>query len=340
MKREARKEGLMEAKFLPTHARRLPRFDATFGAAQSDVLGAMDAAGDDIPYQRPEIGLALPGVGLVRDHVPLRLRDPFGSGHELTLDVSLQLGTEVPADKRGIHTSRIGSLLAESVQEVHGSLQEYAHTLAGRLSAAEYGGDAAVVARGTMSYLERVEGWKDDKEKTSLEHLDLHATSTLRRGVWSDAAGFGFNHITACPCVQQTYKHALQQAKGDISAALAQVAPLLTHSQRCQSRVTLHHLPGPLPFLRLFEAVDAVVYRVQNTLPREFELHLVYRAHDNPQFIEDAARQMAAAVARALGPEYEGTRLGLHSTSMESIHDFDIVSELELPLPALWKVLG
>ena len=330
----------MDTKFLPTHQRRMPRFDKTFGVAESQVLGAMDAAGDDIPYQKPEVGLALPGVGLVRDHVPVRLRDPFGSGREVTLPVSLQMLTEVPADKRGIHTSRIGSLLAESVQEVHGSLQEYAHTLATRLSTAEYGGDATVTARGTLTYLERVEGWKDDKDKTSLEHLDLHASATLRGGHWSTSAGFGFNHITACPCVQQTYKHALQQAKGDVSAALAQVAPLLTHSQRCQSRVTLHQLPGPLPFLRVFEAVDDVVYRVQNTLPREFELHLVYRAHRKPQFIEDAARQMAAAVARALGPEFEGSRLGLHSTSMESIHDFDIVSELDLPLTALWKVLG
>ncbi len=316
-----------------------PRFDTTFGAPAEDVLRAMDAAGDDIPYQRPQIGIALPRVGLVREHVPLRLRDPFGSDREVSLDASVQLTTEVPADKRGIHTSRIGSLLAEGVQLVHGSLQEYARWLAEALSAKEYGGGAAVTAGGTLSYLERVEGWKDDKDKVSLEHVGLQATATLQQGQWSESAGFAIHHITACPCVQQTYKHALLQARGDIDAALEQVAPLLTHSQRCFTRIEVRNLPGLLPFQSLFAAVETCVFRVQNTLPREFELHLVYRAHRNPQFIEDATRQIASAVARALGKEFAGSTLALASTSMESIHDFDIVSELETPVAELWKVV-
>ena len=316
-----------------------PRFETTFGAPAEDVLRAMDEAGDDIPYQRPQFGIALPRVGMLREHVPLRLRDPFASGREVSLDARVRLLTEVPADKRGIHTSRIGSLLAAGVQEVHGSLQEYVRWLAAALSAEEYGGGAEVQASGTLSYLERVEGWKDDKHKVSLEHVGLSATATLQQGQWRESAGFVVQHITACPCVQQTYKHALLQAHGDIDTALEQVAPLLTHSQRCSTRIEVRNLGGLLPFQSLFAAVDGCVFRVQNTLPREFELHLVYRAHQSPQFIEDATRQIASGVARALGKEFAGSTLVLESTSMESIHDFDIVSELETPVAELWKVL-
>jgi GTP cyclohydrolase FolE2 len=327
----------MESKVFEPRAQ--PRFATTFGVPAEDVLRAMDEAGDDIPYQRPEIGIGLPRVGLVREHVPLRLRDPFASGREVSLDACVRLLTEVPADKRGIHTSRIGSLLAEGVQVVHASLQEYVRWLAEELRTKEYGGGAEVRASGTLSYLERVEGWKGDKDKVSLEHVGLSAAATLQGGQWSESAGFVVQHITACPCVQQTYKHALQQARSDIDAALGQIAPLLTHSQRCTTRIEVRNLSGLLPFQSLFAAVDGCVFRVQNTLPREFELHLVYRAHRNPQFLEDATRQIASAVAGALGEEFAGSTLALHSTSMESIHDFDIVSELETPVAELWKVL-
>lgn len=325
--------------FLPSYRRRLPAFDTTFRTPAEQVIQAMDAAGDDVPYQKPEVPLSLPGVGMVREHVPLRIRDPFGSEAAVVVPSTLQLLTEVPEDKRGIHTSRIGSLLADSLREVHGSMQEYARTLAGLLNEKEYGLASSVSVRGVLSYLEEVEGWRDEKNKTSLEHLELMASARIDAGKWSESAGFGVNHITACPCVQQTYKHALQQSKGDAAAALDFVGPLLTHSQRCFSRLEIRGVTADLPLLPLFEAVDSVIYRVQNTLPREFELHLVYRAHRRPQFIEDAARQMLAAAARALGNEHGDSRVSLHSTSMESIHDFDIVNEFEVPLSQIRKVL-
>lgn len=323
----------------PRYRRKTPTFDTTFAVPAEAVIHAMDAAGDDVPYQKPEVPLALSGVGMVREHVPLRIRDPFGSSSPVTVHATLQLLTEVPEDKRGIHTSRIGSLLADSLGEVHGSAQEYVRTLAGLLNETGYGRSSRVSMRGTLSYLEEVQGWRDEKDKTSLEHLELSATAAIRDGQWSESVGFAVNHITACPCVQQTYKHALRQSKGDSSSALDSLGPLLTHSQRCFSRLEVRNLSEDLRILPLFEAVDAVVYRVQNTLPREYELHLVYRAHRHPQFIEDAARQMIAAVGRCLGNEHGDSHIYLNSTSIESIHDFDIVSEFEVPLAQVRKVL-
>lgn len=320
---------------MPTHQRQIPTFEQTLSTPAGQVIRAMDAAGDDIPYQEPEFKIALSSVGLNRHHIPLQIIDPFGSETVCHLNCTVETRTFVPAEKRGIHTSRIGRLIAERTPTVYSTMQEYAADLAQAITRAEYGVSSEVRVSGTLSYLEVVKGWKTEKNKTSLEHLQLNAAARYTPHECMESAGITVNHITACPCVQQTYKHALLQAKGDVTAALETVAPLLTHSQRCTTRVEVRNLSKPLPILAMLNTLDQVLYRVQNTLPREYELLLVYRAHNSPQFIEDATRQILAHLYRLLHEDFADSSIYLHSTSMESIHDFDIAAEVELTMDQL-----
>jgi GTP cyclohydrolase FolE2 len=140
-------------------------------------------------------------------------------------------------------------------------------------------------------------------------------------------------------CVQQTYKHALLQTKGDIHTALKTISPLLTHSQRCCTRVEVKDLHRPLPIQSILEMLDRILYRVQNTLPREYELLLVYRAHHAPQFIEDVVRQILANLYSLLKTDFAESTIYINANSMESIHDFDIVSEVEISMVQLGKIL-
>lgn len=317
------------------YARRAPVFSDALTASAARVIAAMDEAGDDIPYQAPDVQIALPSVGLDRKHVPVRLADPLGSSAVAIAFCNVAVRTSVPASRRGIHTSRIGNAIAESASRVYSDLQSYAMDLARHIDDAEYGGRTEVEVDGAFSYLEPVPGWKADKNKTSLEHLMLHASVRLDDGRPTMSAGLSINHITACPCVQQTYKHALLEAKGDVHQALEVVGPLLTHSQRCRTRVELCELHGTLSIRELLEALDASVYRVQNTLPREHELLLVYRAHREPQFIEDAMRQVVAAIGKTFAAKFPRATVRVDSISFESIHDYDIRADIELPLRTL-----
>ncbi len=324
----------------PKHQRQLATFEDVMGAPANRVILSMNASGDDIPHQEPEHRIALPGVGLKRQNIPVQILDPFGSGKMSHLNCKVETRTFVPAERRGIHTSRIGRLVAESTEKVYPDLQAYAADLATAMSDAEYGISSEVSVAGTLSYLEEVKGWKQEKDKVSLEHLGLHARVYADRGHQVEHAGLSINHITACPCVQQTYKHALLQAKGDVHAALETVAPLLTHSQRCSTTIEVKNLAMSLPVRPMLEALDEVLYRVQNTLPREYELLLVYRAHAAPQFIEDAVRQILARLYDLLADESPESSISLSSVSMESIHDFDIAAEIELSIAQLGETLG
>ena len=95
-----------------------------------------------------------------------------------------------------------------------------------------------------------------------------------------------------------------------------------------------------LPIKDLLECIDAIVVRCQNTLPREFELLTVYRAHKNPQFLEDTLRDMLYATYYLIGKDFPESTIHIQSSSMESIHDFDISGEVTYSVQDLHALLS
>lgn len=326
---------------LPFYTREVPEFKGVLGSNAAQVIQAMDQAEDDIPEQRPPYPIALPAVGVQRQHIPVKIVDPFDSQQVTTLVCDLSLCTAIPLHKRGIHMSRIGNLIADSTSASYENLQHYASHLAVALNDCQYGGPSEVHVSGILSYIEAVQGWKPAKDKRSLESIRLYASAVANQEQVVESAGLRLAHITACPCVQQTYKHALLQSNGDVEKAHALTAPFFTHSQRCETEVQIENLPQRLSMQKLLELLDQVLYRTQNTLPREYEVLLVYRAHREPQFIEDATRQVIAALYAFLQDDvYANCAIKVHATSMESIHDFDIESKFYMTMSELKKVLG
>jgi GTP cyclohydrolase FolE2 len=173
-----------------------------------------------------------------------------------------------------------------------------------------------------LSYVEHVGGVS---QRTSIEHLTLSAEARHRDGRTEAGHGVAFNHITACPCVQQTYKHAVGSLD---DAAVDTRLPQPTHTQRCHTRIDIGPCATPVPLDRLLDVVDRVVVRSQNTLPRDLELMAVHRAHREPQFVEDILRDLLAAVHRLIADEHPDATIRIRATSLESIHDFDLDGEI------------
>ena len=98
---------------LPQHSRPARDFQATFGRSAEDALAGMSEAGDDVPDQAPIHPQALARVGLTRTSVPIVIADPFGTPATVQLACTVDAHVELPPDKRGIHVSRIGHVLAE-----------------------------------------------------------------------------------------------------------------------------------------------------------------------------------------------------------------------------------
>lgn len=315
----------------PRHQRIRPLFADTFERGHAETIAAMDNGGCDIPRQAPRRPLALRRVGVKRRAIPVRIKDPLGGRGTVELSCAVEASVELGSARRGIHVSRIGDVLARLSAKRHASLAEFAAKLAEALCLNHQSDRASVAVEGTLSYEEEISGVK---EKLSLEHLDLFAHAVATKGRIVCSSGIAFNHITACPCVQETYRHSFFE---DDSLGKIKL-PLFTHTQRCQTRLTLVDVVPRPPLSVLLDAIDSVVVRSQNTLPREFELLNVYRAHVQPQFLEDTLRDLLYALYQVIGPNALEAGIRIESSSFESIHDFDLHGEIEFSVQELNRI--
>jgi GTP cyclohydrolase FolE2 len=298
----------------------------------------MDRERDDIPKQVPATPVVLQRIGIVREAIPVTIVDPFQAGALVQLFASVEAHLSIDAQRRGIHVSRLGDVLARLSARTFDSLEHYAQTLCERFCDEQGSEDADVRVTAVLSYLEDVEGVK---QKQSIEHLSLGASARRHDDRTQTTASVGFRHITACPCVQQTFKHSAGGGRSGLFGELAaREMPLLTHSQRCETVVTFGGDGESIALDALLDAIDGVVVRSQNTLPREAELAAVHRAHAKPQFLEDALRDLLRALYELLRHRRPDGTITIEATSMESIHDFDISGSIHYSVAEIARLLG
>ncbi len=308
-------------------------FEEVFEQTARNVIARMDATGNDIPHQKPQYQIILPSAGVTREQVPVVITDPLNDNSQTRVMCEVIALTEVPALKRGIHMSRIGDCIARLTNQSFESLQEYVIALAEAIQKSQYGGPTHTKVHGVYSYLEKIHGRESGKDKISLEKFGIKASALQNKDHQTQSAGLVITHITACPCVQETLRHA---SSDDITASSL---PLLTHSQRCQTSVSVNNIVNTLPIKKLLEALDRIVFRTRSTLPREYEALLVYGAHRRPQFIEDIVRSVIVACCKLFKDQFPNSSLHVSSVSQESIHDFDIIAELEMSIQKLKEAL-
>ena len=321
---------------LVRHERARKSFRETFGRTDEAVIAEMDREGDDIPNQSPAVPVLLQRIGVTREAIPVTIVDPFDPSGRAQIACTVEAHAELDPGRRGIHISRVGDALARLSGDVFPSLQHYALALAAEIRTVQEADVAEVRVSGVLSYVEDFAGVK---RKQSIEHLKLGAFARRSGAETSCSTSLGFNHITACPCVQKTFQHALAEEHRALLEEIAESeAPLLTHSQRCSTVVTIAGDEKSVAITELLAAIDEVAVRSQNTMPRELELLNVHRAHAEPRFLEDALRDMLRSVYRAIRDEHPATTITIDATSMESIHDFDISGSIRYAVAELRRI--
>lgn len=315
---------------LPSYKRHRSEFHETFERTALETITSMDEGGHDVANQQPTHPLTLRKMGVSRHSVPVMICDPLGSSEAIHMSCNVKIHVSLSSERRGIHVSRLGDNLASLTGILYESLQDYTDRVCKVAFMGQNSADAYVEVEGVFAYLEELNGVKS---KRSLESLVLTAASHFVDGCLTHSNGIGFNHITACPCVQATYQQShSENSTGFLQGLADRRMPLLTHSQRCHTKITTQGMNTPLPVPTLLKCIDSVVVRCQNTMPRELELLTVYRAHKKPQFLEDVLRDLLESLHQELKGQPEGAKVRIQSLSMESIHDFDLDGEIEYSL--------
>lgn len=318
---------------LPVHERTRAGFDETFELSAHETIDAMNKSGRDIASQGSEFNLPLKKMGVTRVGIPVLLTNPFGAEDVVQLSCNVAMHVSLAGDRRGIHVSRLGDTLAGHTGECYQNLTDYARRVAQTTRRVQEAEHATVEVSGLFAFLEPLNGVKT---KVSLESLELSARADVSAAHTRLTTGISFNHITACPCVQETFRHSHgPQSEELITEIGRREMPLLTHSQRCRTTVFIEGADNVPDLGLLIDCIDSVVVRCQNTMPREYELLTVYKAHHKPQFLEDVLRELSSALAKLLEGNPAETRVRITSISMESIHDFDLDGEIDYTLADL-----
>ena len=182
---------------------------------------------------------------------------------------------------------------------------------------------------------------------TCQEVINVYAHATAQRNggnhIVRKSIGAEVTGITACPCAQNIMKdqamHVMQSLEipqDKIDAFFAEI-PMASHNQRGRGFLSIEtdgDIVVPLDTVVnvLKESMSAKIFEL---LKRGDESFVVMAAHKNARFVEDCVREMARLVVTSF-PDLPGdTRVTLHQTNEESIHQHDAYAERDATLAEL-----
>lgn len=239
-------------------------------------------------------------VGVTGLNYPLKVKEPQ-TGDVQSTTAAWKMGVTLPADKRGTHMSRFIQELHARTGEAMGpdELQAFADKLAVALEA-----DTATVTT-TFQWFRAVAA--PVTGRTAL--IDCQVTLSAVSGVdGKKTVQFKVPAKALCPC---------SKAISDRGA----------HNQRSDIQLTVDFAPdAPVPsFARLISLVETSASSpVYPLLKREDEKYITEYAYDNPAFVEDIVRSVAAKAVDL--PAVKG--FVVEAINRESIHAHDCYARI------------
>jgi GTP cyclohydrolase FolE2 len=280
--------------------------------------------GVDIPEQQPSFAIDLTRVGISAKTVWVRLQ-------EGRLPFMATISVDLPASVRGIHMSRIEQAITELADTQFADIHDYAVQLGLKTVAAQRGSRAFVELSGKIPLTSKAVA----SGHLSSDSIDIHASAQIqspaKETVTTTMIGATVCHLTACPCTL-SYNRELFEPSRDS-------CPLFTHSQRSHTELQVeasNRVRGAdlsPSYGELIQCLESALHVAHDLLKRPDEAELVLKAHQHPQFAEDAVRETARAAGQMFGKKLPPeSRVNIHSRSLESIHIHDVCCSLQTTL--------
>ncbi|AMQ17874.1 GTP cyclohydrolase IV [Thermococcus peptonophilus] len=255
----------------------------------------------------PEIREPLRRVGITNLRTVAKIN---WKGREYTFLPLIEVTIDVPAEKKGIHMSRLVESITEAMSEaveeevakVHSSLEELGKCVIGRLEGKHPHKRAEVWIK-THLIIPRI---TPASKKTSYEPYDVEV------GVIKNEDG-SFEKVlrvrvvgnTACP-------HAMANNNGK------------THIQRAIGELEIRApFEEEIPLEEMIDVVESSFSHPTYTLLKTVDENAVVQGmYRNPKFVEDVAREIFAKAKK----KFKG-KIHVKVISNESIHKHDVIAE-------------
>lgn len=285
----------------------------------------------DIQNSKPSVHVHLGRAGVVGITKAILIGDQAGQQH--WFNAQFDLYADLGATQAGVHMSRFSDALDEVMEEIVGNtwpnIEFLAEYIAKNIVDKQNALRAEVHIRSTFP-LERktpVSG-RPTQEIYRLLAQAVATSKSTRHMIGVEVEG-----MVACPCAQDMvheYARARLQEGGfpeDVIEKMLDVTPLATHNQRGKATLMIgtNHGLDARDLIDLAEG--AMSSENYGLLKRPDELYIVNKAHANPRFVEDVARDILRAVVEKYTDLPDESFVWVQQRNEETIHKYDVEAE-------------
>ena len=284
----------------------------------------------DIQSGQPTVHVRLGRTGVVGVTKAILIGN---EGNQHWFHAMFDLYADLGANQAGAHMSRFSDALDEVMEDIDTTAWPRIEMLAEHIARAIVEKQKAFRAEVHIRAAYPLQRWTPVSGRPTQEVYGLIAQAVATRDSSRHLIGVEVEGMVACPCAQDmvhSFARMRLQEEGfpeDVIEKMLSVTPLATHNQR--GRATL--MIGTGANLDATDLIDiaesAMSSENYGLLKRPDELYIVNKAHANPRFVEDVAREILHAVVEKYPDLPDETFVWVRQRNEETIHKYDVEAE-------------
>src|SRR5579885_1534462 len=284
----------------------------------------------DIQSGQPTVHVRLGRAGVVSVSKAILIGD---EGHQQWFNASFDLYANLDATQAGVHMSRFSDALEEVLEEIGLKAWPRIEILAEHIARTIVEKQKVLRAEVHIHTTYPLQRWTPVSGRRTQEVYGLLAQAVATPDFSRRLVGVEVEGMVACPCAQDmvhSFARVRLKEEGfdeEMIQKMLEVTPLATHNQR--GRATL--MVGTDLDVDASELVDiaesAMSSENYGLLKRPDELYIVNKAHANPRFVEDVAREILHAMVEKYTDLPDSTFVWVRQRNEETIHKYDVEAE-------------
>lgn len=284
----------------------------------------------DIQSGQPTVHVRLGRAGVVGVSKAILIGD---EGHQQWFNATFDLYADLEATQAGVHMSRFSDALDEVLEETGLKAWPRIEILAEHIARTIVEKQEVLRSEVLIHTTYPLQRWTPVSGRRTQEVYGLLAQAVATPEGARRMVGVEVEGMVACPCAQDmVYSFARVRLREEgfdeeMIQKMLEVTPLATHNQR--GRATL--MVGTDLDLDASELVsiaeNAMSSENYGLLKRPDELYIVNKAHANPRFVEDVAREILRAIVEKYTDLPDRTFVWVRQRNEETIHKYDVEAE-------------
>ncbi len=285
----------------------------------------------DIQNSKPSVHVRLGRVGVVGITKAILIGGQAGQHH--WFNAHFDLYADLGANQAGVHMSRFSDALDEVIEDIVGNTWPNIEFLAEHIAQTIVVKQKALRAEVHIRTSFPLERKTPVSGRPTQEVYHLIALAVATRDSSKHMIGVEVEGMVACPCAQDmVYEYARTRLQNegfpeDVIEKMLDITPLATHNQRGKAILMI----GTNQSVDATELIDlaenAMSSENYGLLKRPDELYIVNKAHANPRFVEDVARDILRAVVEKYVDLPDESYVWVNQRNEETIHKYDVEAE-------------